>query len=81
MGWTTEKSEMEFSKAMEEHGEKVATFQRYHKNYFTYKTENLTILAKQAYRVEFKPEMKIHKIPNVHRIEREGSVVWEAATV
>lgn len=81
MSWTTEESEMEYSEAMEEYGEKTATFQRFYKNYFTYKTENLTILAKHGYRVEFKPEMAVREIPNVHRIEREGTVVWEAATV
>ncbi len=81
MSWTTEESEMERSEAMEEYGEKTATFQRFYKNYFTYKAGNLTILAKHGYRVEFKSEMKVREIPNVHRIEREGTVVWEAATV
>lgn len=81
MSWTTEESEMEYSEAMEKYGENTATFQRFYKNYFTYKAGNLTILAKHGYRVEFKPEMNVGEIPNVRRIEREGEVVWEGATV
>jgi len=81
MSWTTEESEMEYSEAMEEYGEKTATFQRFYKNVFTYETENLTIFADHGYRVEFNPEMNVGEIPNVRRIEREGEVVWEGATV
>lgn len=81
MSWTAEESEMEYSEAMEKYGEETATFQRYYKNLFTYKTESLTVVAKQGYRVEFKPEMKLRNVPNVHEIKRGEETVWRAVSV
>ena len=81
MSWTAEESEMEYSEAMEEYGEETATFRGYYKNYFTYETENLTILAEHGYRVKFEQKMKVSEIPNIYEIKRGESTVWRAVTV
>ena len=81
MSWTAEESEMEYSETMEEYGEETATFQGYYKNYFTYETENLTVLAEKGYRVRFEPKMEVNNIPNIYEIKRGEETVWRAVIV
>ena len=50
-------------------------------NRFTYETENLTIIADEGYRMEFKPEMKVREIPNIYEIKRGEETVWRGVRI